>query len=237
MSGDGLVPPRMVHPKWGYGMAPITPEKQEIREQAVRQVLSLRPTHRLDRSPEFVQSLLSVKGLFTRASRQNRWDWFTVWNQLGRPGRYQSTKIDSEFYKVRKAAQLQNRAAGQTGMRNLEDLGAFKSLRGFLSGRNIQAALPDGHGQVYILETREQRGLLKIGFTNGHVEDRVKQINSATGVAIPWGVRGVWIVKDAKGVEGKVHEKLADRRLRPDREFFTVDFDEAFDVIQGVILN
>jgi hypothetical protein len=56
-----------------------------------------------------------------------------------------------------------------------------------------ESALDEDGGFVYILSTRELPELLKIGFTTKSPEVRVKAINSATGVIIPWAVRYAWI--------------------------------------------
>lgn len=46
-----------------------------------------------------------------------------------------------------------------------------------------------GCGWIYILSTRELPDLLKIGMTTRRIELRVQEINGATEVAIPFGVR------------------------------------------------
>jgi hypothetical protein len=90
-------------------------------------------------------------------------------------------------------------------------------------------------GKIYILSTRESRDVLKIGYTNRTVEERVKEINSATGVLIPYGVRAMWIVKSAKEIEAELHNLLSPFRIRQDREFFQMDFLDAFKFISGYI--
>ncbi len=89
--------------------------------------------------------------------------------------------------------------------------------------------------QIYVLSTRESRDILKIGFTTRSVVDRVTEINSATGVLIPFGVRAVWRVKNAHGCEKELHELFAENRIRNDREFFKLDFRDAFNRIKKIL--
>jgi hypothetical protein len=79
------------------------------------------------------------------------------------------------------------------------------------------------------------RDLLKIGMTRRTVEDRVREINAATGVAIPFGVRCCWRVKEPSAAERLIHAALADYRVRSDREFFRLDFHEAKRRIQAAL--
>jgi hypothetical protein len=79
-------------------------------------------------------------------------------------------------------------------------------------------------GWIYILSTRELRDLLKIGMTTRTVEMRAREINAATGVAIPFGVRRCWRVSNPGSAEKIVHTALNMYRLRTDREFCRTDF-------------
>ena len=63
---------------------------------------------------------------------------------------------------------------------------------------------------MYVLSTREMRDVIKVGMTRRTVDERVREINSATGVAIPYGVRMAIPVKDAQSAEKVVHEVLPD---------------------------
>ena len=92
-----------------------------------------------------------------------------------------------------------------------------------------------GAGWIYILSTRESRDLLKIGVTTRTVEQRTRENNSATGVAIPFGVMCCWRVSKPREVETLVHNALREFRLRGDREFFQVPFSIAEQRIETVI--
>ena len=80
---------------------------------------------------------------------------------------------------------------------------------------------------INILSTREQPHFLKIGVTTRSVEQRVKEINSATGVVIPFGVRAVWPVRNPEQIEREIHELLSPYRVRVDREFFQINYQGA----------
>jgi hypothetical protein len=82
-------------------------------------------------------------------------------------------------------------------------------------------------GWVYILSTREIPDLLKIGMTTRTVEERVREINRATGVVIPFGVRACWRVKSPSTAERMLHQEFDGQRVRSDREFFRIDFFQA----------
>jgi hypothetical protein len=90
---------------------------------------------------------------------------------------------------------------------------------------------------IYVLSTRELPLFLKIGYTTRSVTERVDEINRATGVIFPFGVRASWRVRDDQGrvVEKKIHQVLKELRVRTDREFFCMDFRDAVKIINSVI--
>jgi hypothetical protein len=104
-------------------------------------------------------------------------------------------------------------------------------LEAFLSGGLVNHR----GGQLYILSTREIPDLLKIGYTTRSVEERMKEINGVTGVAIPYGVRAVWLVSAAKEIEKEIHNLLRNYRIRQDREFFRLQFHDAYNLIDEYI--
>ena len=76
---------------------------------------------------------------------------------------------------------------------------------------------------------------IPLGRTTRSVEDRVKEINSATGVLIPYSTRAVFEVEDAEETENLVFRLLSDYRIRMDREFFQIPFSEAVKMIEEEI--
>lgn len=222
-----------VEQKWGFGMAPIKPEVMSIRKLQAQEVLdSLNSSESGNES--LLESLSQVKGLFTRIYKQDQWDWFTVWTQLGRPGIKNSLKISELMYQLRKTIQSNEIESAAEIKEMLKRLGLAHFLSTFIFVRDNDES-SEFVGKIYILSTRESKDILKIGYTNRTVEERVREINSATGVLIPYGVRAMWLVKSAKEVEAELHTLLAPFRIRQDREFFQMEFRDAFKFITGYI--
>ncbi len=217
--------------KWGFGMAPPRPAQQERRRAASGTVLSFLESPSLIRA-SLPDALSEVKGLYNRCHRQDQWDWFTVWMQLGRPPRRQCGTIAEGLTQLRRAVVDRNSEAVSAVARDLLGTGLVGQLRRFPDG---QPAETDGVGWIYILSEREQPRRLKIGYTNVSVEERVRAINSATGVLVPYGVRNVWAVSDARQVESEVHQRLAPYRIRADREFFELDHRDAARIIESYL--
>jgi ribosomal protein S27E len=88
-------------------------------------------------------------------------------------------------------------------------------------------------GYLYVLSNPEIRGLLKIGQTGRSVDERVAELNDATGVPSPFVVEAYFETVDPQGHELEVHKRLAAQRL-PGREFFRVSVTEAVDVTREV---
>lgn len=223
-----------VHEKWGFGMAPPKAQTQQNRIRAVEYLIDLiEGSYEPSTHPDHLEHLSTVKGLFNRVSKQDQWDWFTVSAQLGYPSYTTSKAIAGEIAELRSAIRDGDKTGYVTAQVNLRRLPARQCLGVFL--RRFQIADEPGAGWVYILSTREMRDLLKIGMTKRTVEDRVKEINAATGVAIPFGVRCCWRVNDPSTAERLIHTVLADYRIRSDREFFRIGFHEAKRTIQAAL--
>jgi hypothetical protein len=75
---------------------------------------------------------------------------------------------------------------------------------------------------VYILTNEAMPEYVKIGFTQGSVEERIKQLDR-TGVPLPFEVYYAASVGDAEKEERWLHSIFADRRARDNREFFKMN--------------
>ena len=226
------LPPRVrVAEKWGFGMAPVKVATDSERKRAARTVLSGVLEDRLP-SSEDMEDLSIIKGLFSRCYNQDQWDWFTVWRSLGQPGRVQSQRLANAVAELRQVVAPQHEVARRVARARIRQLGGVVCLERFLSG-GVRAN--EGVGYIYVLSTRNAPNLLKVGYTERQVEERVREINAATGVAIPFGVRPLWTVKNARIVESDIHELLKDYRVRSDREFFDLDFRYAFPIIRDYV--
>lgn len=89
---------------------------------------------------------------------------------------------------------------------------------------------------VYVLTNPTMPGLCKIGFTKNKPSERVKQINSATGVAQDFVVEWAFPCFNAHDVEKQVHKYLEDNGLRVNKskEFFNITVNEAKSVVERI---
>lgn len=87
---------------------------------------------------------------------------------------------------------------------------------------------------VYVLVNPGVAGICKIGFTTTSVTERVKSINSSTGVITPWFPVYSFPVGNGPMLEKEVHQYLEDRgfRINPAREGFAISSGEAIKIIE-----
>ena len=227
---------RQVTQKWGFGMSPVKQEVLARRQHAVGAVHGLSvAAEPISTTPPagLLDQISEVKGLFSRSWKQDQWDWAVVWQQLGRPVPRNARQSAETLGALRRALSDRDpEAAGGAVLRGARS-GLVHHLKAYLGER--KPLLGDETGFVYVLSTREQPHLLKIGYTRRPIADRVAEINRATGVAVPFGVRKLWIVKNPRAVEATVHALLGPYRLRDDREFFLMEFREARTIIDRCV--
>ena len=75
---------------------------------------------------------------------------------------------------------------------------------------------------VYILTNEAMPDFIKIGFTTGPIEERLKQLDR-TSTPLPFEVYYSAEVSDAVKDEKWLHSIFADRRVRDNREFFKMN--------------
>jgi hypothetical protein len=85
---------------------------------------------------------------------------------------------------------------------------------------------------VYILTNAAMPDLVKIGRTDGPIEERVRQLNAVPGVPLPFEVFFAAEVEDSIGWERAMHEAFADRRVNPRREFFRLSPDKPMAILR-----
>ena len=224
-----------VHAKWGFGNAPLKTQHREKAVAAMNMLLSLLDDPPFPPTEIHLESISYVKGQFTRTVKQDQWDWSTVWALLGRPSKTPANRISKKLAAFRLALKEGDREAASHIVTDLRDAGIDRYLDNFLAGGREPERQSGGKGFVYILSTRSQPHFLKIGMTHRTVEERVKEINSATGVIIPYGIRSVWRVDNVVQAEKDLHELLKDYRVRADREFFEIPYDKATRVINDYL--
>jgi hypothetical protein len=76
---------------------------------------------------------------------------------------------------------------------------------------------------VYVLTNEAMPGLVKIGLTTDVVESRIKQLNSATGVPLPFECHFAAEVDNCEKLEKLLHQLFSEHRINPKREFFKID--------------
>ena len=224
--------------KWGFGMAPIKETTNEKRINSIGVFLKLYNQPKLPPSEDLLDAISAIKGLFTLIWKQDQWDWFTVFDRIGRPGVKKSRAISTTFKHLRKVLRDQeNLVNKQNNLQTLLIELKKNKIERHLKCYTGEWQLNDIVGQIYILSTREQPKILKIGYTERSVWDRVKEINRSTGVLTPYGVRAAWAIESAKLTEKEIHKKFENERIRKDREFFCMDFKEAFKEISKLIIE
>ena len=89
---------------------------------------------------------------------------------------------------------------------------------------------------VYVLVNKGMPGICKIGMTTTSVPQRVREINSATGVITPWFAVYQYKCINSYALEQAVHRYLEDLgyRVNPNREGFEIRSDVAIQVIEHI---
>ena len=80
---------------------------------------------------------------------------------------------------------------------------------------------------VYVLSNPSMPGMVKIGYTNGDPEGRVKEINRATGIPTDFIVEYAIPCVNGYEVEQLIHEALDNVRVNNRKEFFNINIEEA----------
>ena len=92
-------------------------------------------------------------------------------------------------------------------------------------------------GYIYILTHKRIPGLVKIGFTTTTVEQRLAEINSATGVPGKYQVIYSREITNPRSVEGMIHAKLHPFRHVANKEFFELKPEVAKNYVDKIIDN
>ncbi len=219
--------------KWGFGMSPISSQMRQRYDEAVYNVSRLMNGEEVD-SQVVLESLSELKGMFSRYIRKDQWDYAMVGEELGNPPARHARLIANDLLKLRRALVANDTDSAEQAKRGLEENSILKYLENYEATKQGPDQNRDG-GWIYVLSTREQPNILKIGRTSRQVSQRSKEINAATGVLIPFGARYVFRVKDPVEAEREVHQALSEYRIRQDREFFEIEPYKAEQIIRECI--
>lgn len=88
-------------------------------------------------------------------------------------------------------------------------------------------------GYLYVLSNNAMPGLLKIGLTTRAVEDRVAELNAATGVPSPFVLEAYFESADPSKDEAAVHRRYAAQRNRG-KEFFRLDLSDTIQAVRDI---
>ena len=83
---------------------------------------------------------------------------------------------------------------------------------------------------LYLLSNPAMPGLIKIGFTDRSVEERVKELNSGTGIPVPFVIEAYFGSHQPERDEKAVHLALGHCKA-PGKEFFAIKLQQALDVV------
>ena len=103
----------------------------------------------------------------------------------------------------------------------------------WISNNKFNASLSFNEGYIYILENKGQPGVLKIGYTDRTPQERVREINGATGVITPWHIVNAFACRAPLSIESLIHKKL--KPFHVNKEGFAVTISYAEEIITGVI--
>ncbi|WP_217960150.1 GIY-YIG nuclease family protein [Acutalibacter muris] len=219
--------------KWAFGMAPY---KKETYKQILFSIDILEESLN-NKSVDFnrmLESISRIKGLYNRIIRQDQWDWMTTAAYFDFPTTYECRHIVSFLSHLKSGIN----SSDEHLILQAKDRLCKSTVRcHFQNFRTYNPAVGRNGQYIYILSRREDRDVLKIGMTTRDVVVRAREINSATGVLYPLGVRKVFKVHDAHSAEKAIHKALAEYRIRDDREFFKIGFQDACGKIEKLIAD
>lgn len=89
------------------------------------------------------------------------------------------------------------------------------------------------NGFIYLLSNEIMPDLLKIGYCTRKVEERVKELNSQTGVPYPFTIEAYFGSDKPEEDERIIHEKLINYRIEK-KEFFKISTFEAIEKIVNI---
>jgi len=89
-------------------------------------------------------------------------------------------------------------------------------------------------GYMYILSNPAMPGLIKIGFTNRDVKERVAELSAMTGVPKPFEIEYYCLTRDVEEIESAVHGHFSSKREQG-KEFFSAALVEVVELIDSLV--
>lgn len=111
----------------------------------------------------------------------------------------------------------------------------WEHVQYWVGKQHFNAKLSFNEGYIYILENKGIPGILKIGFTEKSPLERVKEINSGTGVITTWYIANAFPCKSPKNIEILVHQSL--KQYNINKEGFGITLPHAEKIISQIIID
>jgi hypothetical protein len=90
-------------------------------------------------------------------------------------------------------------------------------------------------GYIYILSNPCMPGLVKIGFTNRSVQERIIELNSATAIPESFVIEATYKSDNPENDEKNVHSFLNGCRKSTAREFFQIEITKVIETITRIL--
>jgi len=140
-------------------MAPVKSGLVVRRKEAVVLLLKYLDDERvaLGRREDVAEAVSEVKGLFSRAFRQDQWDWFRVFVQVGRPARSRARALSEALGRTARGLRTHDDDLARIGLETFIRAGGREVLKTYMEG---PAPVENGFGFVYVLSTRPKLRVL-----------------------------------------------------------------------------
>jgi len=134
---------------------------------------------------------------------------------------------ESDTYRLRKAVAFTLTPSKDPGFEGWEDVTYYGEG---IVDPTLTTQKPEW---VYVLVNKSIPGICKIGMTTTSVNQRVKEINSATGVITPWFPVFKYKCINSRILEQAIHQRLESlgHRVNPKREGFEISSKLAIEII------
>lgn len=225
-------------PTWGFGMAPIRPEEQVKRRRAAADVRSLLDLGLAAPVPpdRALASLSQVKGLFARVGREDQWDWFTTWMQLGRINpRKQALPAAQALAAIRNAHKTRDPRAFSNARDMFLQHGGGRALALLIDGTGQPHE--HGFGYVYVLSSRADPRNLRIGYVEKDIAAHVAELNAGGDPTDPLGVRAIWVVRDDARARRQVERALAAHEVATGSGYYNLAISDARRLITAAVVE
>jgi len=91
------------------------------------------------------------------------------------------------------------------------------------------------YGFVYVASNPAFPTYLKVGFTEKNAEERIRELDAATGLPKPFVLEAYYYSSEPRADEQRIHAELEDYRVSEKREFFELDLESAISKIGEIL--